>query len=119
MNGAQLLHHALVAILESADPAENFAEIQRFHGNSAGLQKLLAVADGVERRRPRAHGTDAQILQPSYHPTYTREPFQILGKLGGVRTFGVQRGQRIRNAILPQIVADRHLSAKAVAPVSD
>src|SRR5207248_8892960 len=43
------------------------------------------------------------------------EPREIILKFFGVRTNGVERGKRVRDSILSQIVAGRHFSAKAVA----
>ena len=40
---------------------------------------------------------------------------QVFGELRRIGALGVQRGDRVRNAVLPQIVAGRHLAAEAVA----
>ena len=80
---------------------------------------LLAVAHGVERRRARADGADAQAAQAAHHAADGGEPVEILGEDVGIGSFGVQRGQRVRNAVLLEVVAGRHLAAEAVAAVAD
>ena len=59
------------------------------------------------RRRPLDHAADGG------------EPVQILAEEIGIGRFGVQRGERIRDAVLRQIIAGRHLAAEAVAAVGD
>ena len=83
------------------------------------FEKFLAVAHGIERRRPRADRADAQTAQALHDAADGREPFQILAKFRGIGPLGVQRRQRVRNAVLRQVVAGRHLAAKAVAAVRD
>ena len=44
---------------------------------------------------------------------------QVRLELSGVRRLGVQRRQRVGDAVLLQVVADRHLAAEAVAAEGD
>jgi hypothetical protein len=72
-------------------------------GDAAGFQNLLAVAHGVERRRPRADGADAQPAGPSPRGRRRRTTPDPSEKLG-IGRFGVQRGQRVRNAVLRRLL---------------
>ncbi len=47
------------------------------------------------------------------------EPLQIGGELRRGQALGVQRGQRVGNAVLHQVVAGAHLAAEAVAADGD
>ena len=84
------------------------------------FQNLLAVAHRVERRGPRADGADAQPPHPARprgrRRRTSRGPSR---KILRIRSFGVQRGERVRNAVLRQVIAGRHLAAEAVAAVGD
>ena len=83
------------------------------------LQQLFAVADCVECRRTRADGSDAQATHSPDHSANRGEAVQIATKDVRIGRFSVQRGERVGKAVLLQVIADRHLSAEAVAPVAD
>ena len=57
--------------------------------------------------------------QSAHHAADAGEPSEIFRELGRVRRLRVQRRQRVRNAILHQVIAGRHLAAEAVAAVVD
>ena len=52
-----------IVVLHARDAAEDFREIDRLDGDAVRFQNLLAVANGVERRGPRADRADAQPAQ--------------------------------------------------------
>ena len=106
-------------IPHARNAAQDLRKVDGLDRDSRGFQQLLAVADRVEGRRPRADGADAQILQPAHHAAGGREPVQVLAEDFRIRSFGVARGERIGNAVLREVVARRHLAAEAVAPVGD
>ena len=83
------------------------------------FEKLLAVTHGVERRRTRADAADAQVAHPVGDAAYGGKPRQVLLKIFRVGAHGVQPRQRVGNSVLAQVVAGRHLSAKAVAAMQD
>jgi hypothetical protein len=58
-------------------------------------------------------------LNPARDTANRGEPIQIVAEEIRIRRFGMASGQRIRNPVLHQIVADRHFSAEAVAPVAN
>ena len=59
------------------------------------------------------------LLEAAHNAADRREPRQVGLELGRVRRLGVQRRQRVGNAVLLQVVADRHLAAEAVAAEGD
>src|SRR5581483_8308947 len=61
----------------------------------------------------------SQVAKSVHHAADGREPLEIFGEFGRVGTLSVQGSERVRNAVLPQIVAGGHLAAEAVAAVSD
>src|SRR5271154_1097315 len=119
LNGLQLAHGVLVVIFHPADAPQDFGEIQRLNGNAGGFEQFFAVPDGIKRRGPRANGPNAQIPQPVYDPANAGEPGQISFELFRIRSHRVLGGQRVGNAILLEVVAGRHLSAKTVAAMRD
>ena len=98
--------HVGIVVLHAVDAAEDFGKIERLDGDAARFEKLLAVADGVERRRPRADGADAQLAQAvARRGRRAANQCEILRRTRRIRRFGVQRGQRVRNAVLLEVVA--------------
>ena len=115
----QLGLRRVVVVLHALDAAQHFGKIERLDRDALRFQNFLAVADGVERRGTRANRAHAQVAETIHHAADSREPLQVFGELGRVGALGVQRGDRVRNAVLPQIVAGRHLAAEAVAAERD
>ena len=92
-------------VLHADDAAEDFGEVDGFDGDAAGFEQFLAVADGVERRGARADGADAEAAQAADDAADGGEPGEILGEDVGIGGFGVQRGERVGNAVLLEVVA--------------
>ena len=96
--------------------AEHLGEIQRAHADAARFEQLLAVAHRVERVRPRADRAQPRPPQP-------RDDAADADEVGRARAETrrwsgrdrVALGQRERDAVLPQVVADRDLAAEGVA----
>ena len=108
-----------VVILHFFDAAEDFGKVDSDDRDASGFQNLFAVANGIECLRARADGPDPQVAQAPRHAADAKKPWQIFGELRGIGRFGVQRRQRIRNAVLHQVIAGRHLAAKTIAAVGD
>ena len=70
--------HVGVVVLQPADAAEDLGEVERLDGDAVGFEQFLAVADGVERRRPRADGADAQLAQAVGDAADRGEPREVL-----------------------------------------
>ena len=94
-------------------------QIDRLDGDAARLIEALRVAHGVEGRGTRADGADAQILQSLDDAANAGEPGQIGGELRRREALGMQRGQRVGNLVLHQVVTGAHLAAEAVAADGD
>ena len=118
-DGVELRLHRRIVVRQLLDPAEDFRQIERFDRDARSLEQLLAEAHRVERGRPGADGADARVLQAVDDAAGGGEAPQIgsEGRVAG--RDGVQRRQRIADAVLAQVVADRHLAAEAVAAVLD
>ena len=101
------------------DAAHDLGEVERFDGDAGALQQLFGVADGVEGRGARADGAEADVLEAAHDAADGGEPGEVGLELGRVRRFGVQRGERVGDAVLLEVVADRHLAAEAVAAEGD
>ena len=119
LDRSQLGLGVLIGVLHTIDAAEHFGEIERLNRNPVRFENLFAVANGVESRGTRANCADAQIAEAVHHAADAGEPLQVFGELRRVGAFGVQCRNRIRNAVLVQVVARRHLSAEAVAAERD
>ena len=74
-----------VVVLQLRDAPENFGKSSVSTEMPLDSEQLLAVADGVECRRPRADAANAQVPQAVHHPADAGEPCQILLKIFGVR----------------------------------
>src|SRR5207247_1958447 len=105
-----------VFVLEPADAAEDFGEVEGFNRNARLLHQLFAEAHGVERGGSRAENADACVLEPSYNPAGGRKGFEIGAEGIRPRRDGVLGGERKLGAVLPEVVADRYLAAEAVSP---
>ena len=115
-NARKLFFHLRVVVLQAVDTAEDLRQVQRFDGNAAVFQELLAEADGIERRGTRAQHPHSKVFEPLHYAAGGGECLQV-----GLESFGRGRhrmlsGQRKSDSVLPQVVADRNLSAEAVAP---
>ena len=108
-----------VVILHFGNAAEDFGEVEGLDGDAGVLENLLAIAHRIEGRGTSADGADAQGPHAAHYPANTGEPGEVLLERLGIGRFGVQRGERIRDAILREIVAGGHLAAEAVAAVGD
>ena len=96
-----------------------FGEVERFNADPGVFQQFFAETHRVKGHRARAQHAEAGAAHPARDPAHRRELAQVGAETlaGGIN--GVQRGQRERNPVLAQVVAGRHLAAKAVAPVLD
>ena len=84
------------------------------------FEKLLAIADRVERRRPRADGADAQLAQAIADAADGGEPARCPRRIAAESgRLGVEARERVRDAVLLEVIADAHLAAEAVAAVGD
>jgi len=119
LDGLQFLPSGFVVILHTTDAAEDFGEVEGFDGDATGFEQFFAVAHGVEGCRTGAEGTDAEIAQAVHNAADGGKPCKVLGELRGIGGFGVQRGQGVRNAVLPEIVTGGHFAAKAIAAMRD
>jgi hypothetical protein len=99
--------------------AASFDALPNSSERSSVSTELLAVAHGVERRRPRAEGAEPDIAQPGDYTAGRHELPQIGAELLARRIHRVVAGQREWNAVLQQVVAGRHLAAERVAAVGD
>jgi hypothetical protein len=118
-DAGELRLHRRLAVGHPLHPPKQLGEIERFDGNPRSLEQLLAVPHRVERRRTRANRTDARVLQAPRDATGRGEAPEVFGKTPVRRRHGVERRQRIRDAVLAEVVADRHLAAEAVAALVD
>src|SRR5215469_3939785 len=118
-NRLQFLRRRFVVILHTVDTAEHFGKIERFHGNAAAFEQFFAVTHGVECRGARADRADAQVAQAFDNAANRCKPREVLREFGRIGSFGVQRGEGIRKAVLFEVVAGRHFAAEAVAAVRD
>ena len=112
------LHVGLLA-LQTADAAEDLGEVEGLDGDAVGFEQLLAVADGVEGRGTRADGADAELAQAVGDAADGGEPRDVADELRRVGRFGVQRSQRVGDAVLLEVIADAHLAAEGIAAVGD
>src|SRR5215475_12144202 len=101
-------------VLHAINAAQNFRQVEGFDGNAVCLQNLLAVANRVECRRPGSNRANAQITKAVHYTAYGGKPGEVFLELGRVGGLGVKRRNGIRNPILAEVVARRHLSAEAV-----
>ncbi len=83
------------------------------------FENLLAVTHGVERGRTRANRTHAKVPEAIDHPAGRNEPLEVLPELRRIRRFRMKSGDGVGDAILPKVVASRHLAAKTVAAKRD
>ncbi len=118
-DGRELGLRCVVGVLHAGDAAHDFAEVEGFDGDAAALQQFFRVADGVECGGTRADGADAEVLQAANDAADGGEPGEVGGELGRVGGLGVQRGERVGDAVLGEVVADGHLAAEAVAAMGD
>jgi len=80
------------------------------------LEELLAEAHRVEGHRARAKHPEAGAAHPARHTAHRGELAQVGAETVGLRINGVQRRQAEGDAVLTQVVAQRHLAAEAIAP---
>ena len=81
LDRCQIRLSGVVAVFHSRDPSQHLGKIERLHRDAKGLQKFLAVANGVKRRGSSANRADTQIPKPIHNATDRGEPLQILGEL--------------------------------------
>src|ERR1022692_407113 len=108
-----------LAVLHADDAAEDLRQVDRFHADAAGFQQFLAIAHGVESRGTGADGADGQAAQAAHDAADGGEPGEVLGEHIRTGGFGVQRGERVGNAVLLEVIAGAHLAAEAVAAILD
>ena len=119
LDGGELGLRRVVGVFHVVDAAEDFREVDGLDGDAAGFEDALGVADGVEGRGTRADGADAEILEALDDAADRGEPFEVGLELGRVESLSVQRGERIGNAVLHEVVAGAHFAAEAVAAGGD
>jgi len=83
------------------------------------FQDAFGVADGVEGRRARADGADAEVFEAFGDAADLGKPLEIRLELVRLGRLGVQRGQRILDPVLHHVVAGAHFAAEAVAAGGD
>ena len=118
-NFGQLALNSGVIIFQSRDAPQDFREVDGFGRDPGSFQQFLAVAHCIESGGTRSDTAHAQVTHTIGHAAHGSEPGQVLLEFGGIEGNRVQPGQRIRNAILAEIIAGRHLAAEAVAAVQD
>jgi hypothetical protein len=64
-------------------------------------------------------GTEADVAQAADDAAGGGEPLEVGLELGGVGGFGVERGEGVGNAVLLEVVTNRHLAAEAIAAEGD
>ena len=115
----EFLLQLAVVVLHPAGPTERLRQVERLNRDAAGFEQLLAVTNCVESRGAGADRADARVPELAHNVAGRHETPQIGPEARIVRANRVQPGERIRDAVLPQIIADGHFAAKAVAPVAD
>ena len=118
-DGGELGLDSVVIVFRLFNAAHDFGEVEGFDGDAGALEQLLGVADGVEGGGASADGTEANVAQTADDAADGGKPLQVGLELGRVRGFGVQGREGVRDAVLLQVVADRHLAAEAIATEGD
>src|SRR5262249_23185786 len=90
---------------------------ERLDRNAAGFKQFFTVPNRVERRWTRTQCANASIFQLPNNVAGPDESPQVRPELRTIRVHGMHAGQRITQAVLFQIIADRHFAAEAVASV--
>src|SRR4029077_13318432 len=62
-----------VVVFHFADPAESLRKIEGFDSDTAGFEKFLAVANGVDRGRASADSADAGVFEFAENGAGSRE----------------------------------------------
>ena len=119
LNRTEFVLQIRLVVLHLFDPAQSFREIERLDSDAAGFEQLFAVADGIEGRGTRAERSDARVLQFPQHVAGRGEPAQIGAEFLAVRIHRVLARKRKANAVLAEVVADRHFPTEAVAAMFD
>jgi len=112
---AHLRLHPRFLVAQPGGLAEYLGEVHALHRDARLLQQLLAVTNGDKRRWPCPHLAKTRPAHPFDHPANGAKPLQVLAKARRLWINRVQRRQRVGNAILREVIAGRHLAAKAVA----
>src|SRR6185436_18722905 len=94
----------------------DFGKVHRRNADAVPLQNLLAVTYRIESARPRTNCPQTHAPQSLHDATNSQKSIEI-----GLETFRLWLrhmlfGQRELDAGLIQIIADRDLAAKCVAP---
>ena len=95
----------VVVVLHSLDPAQDLGEVEGLNGNALGLQNFFAVTHRIEGGRTGADCANPQIAEAVHHATDGGKPLQIVSELRRIRALGVQRSNRVRDAVLLKVVA--------------
>ncbi len=119
LDGLQFCLRGIVRVFHAFDAANHLGKVQRLDGNALRFKDAFAVAYRVECRGARADSADAQIPQALHDSANGAKPLKVFLELIRVGRAGVRGGQRVRNPVLPQIVAGGHLAAEAVATVGN
>ena len=90
-------------------------KVGRNDGDAAALQQFFASTAGVETERTCANLANAAMTQATYDTAYAGELIDVLLELLAIDAVGVEAGERVGNAILIEVVADRDLAAECIA----
>src|SRR6202789_3017068 len=118
-DGGEFGLDGVVVVLGLLDAAHDLGEVEGLYGDAGAFEKFFGVADGVEGRGARADGAEADVAKTSHDAADGGEPLEVGLELCGVGGFGVERGERVGDAVLLEVVADGHLAAEAVAAEGD
>ena len=110
----ELLLHGVVAVLHAVDAAEDFGKVDGDDGDTGALEQLFAVTHGVEGLRPCSERADAEVAEAINNAADGGEPGEVFTEGLGLGLHGVLRGDGVRDSILHEVIAGRHLAAEAV-----
>ena len=119
LDRCELCLRGVIGVFHAVDASEDLRQIDGFNRNAAGLEEPLRVANGVEGRRARADGANLEILEAFDDAADLREPLEVSFEFRRLYSLGMQRGERVVNAVLHHVVAAAHLAAEAVAADCD
>src|ERR1700687_6335959 len=104
----------VVIVFHARNPAQHFIKTERLDGDAMRFQNFLAITHCVKGGWTRADRSNAQVTEAIYDTTDRGEPREIFGELSRIGGLGVQCGDGVWNAVLPEGVTRRHLSAEAI-----
>ncbi len=93
---------------------EDFGEIDRGDADAVALENLFGVSDCIESAMTRADRSDPNLPQSLHDPAHGEKVLQIPSERWIERMHHVFRGERIGDAGLAQVIADRNLAAESI-----